>query len=289
LAAPEVSFLAFGLFMGIAMSITAFPVLARILQDRGLTPTPLGSLALTCAAIGDVTAWCVLALVVAVVRSGGLESFSITILLALAFIAAMSFLARPWLNHFIKVRPHQAAAPTQGLVVAMLILVFCGALFTEMIGLHALFGAFLGGVIMPANADFRSHLRGKLESFSSALLLPLFFAFTGLRTQLGLLEDWKGWTLCGGIILTATLGKLGGSMIAARLTGQNWHDSFVLGALMNTRGLVELIVLNLGLDLGILSPPVFTMLVIMAIVTTAMTGPLLSLGKILPGRGKTTV
>lgn len=288
-APPEISFQPFGLFMGIAMSITAFPVLARILQDRGLTSTPLGSLALTCAAIGDLTAWCVLALVVAVVKAGGLEASVITTILTLAFVAALSFLVKPWLNNFIKARPHYAAAPGPGLVVAMLMLVFSAALFTEIIGIHALFGAFLAGVIMPANAEFRSHLRGKLENFSSALLLPLFFAFTGLRTQIGLLHGWEGWGICAGIIFTATLGKMGGSMFTAHFTGLNWHDSYALGALMNTRGLVELIVLNLGLDLGVFSPPLFTVLVIMALITTAMTGPLLSLGTILLGSEKAPV
>ncbi|MGA2544793.1 MAG: cation:proton antiporter [Verrucomicrobiota bacterium] len=284
-APPGVSFLPFGLFLGIAMSITAFPVLARILQDRGLTRTPLGSMALTCAAIGDVTAWCVLAFVVAVVKAGGLDTLVVTLVLALAFLAAMSFLVKPWLNHFLSARPQMAAAPGRGVVVAMLMLVFSAALFTEVIGIHALFGAFLAGVVMPARPEFRAQLRGKLENFSSALLLPLFFAFTGLRTQLGLLHGWEGWTLCAGIIVAATLGKMGGSMLAARWTGLGWHDAFALGALMNTRGLVELIVLNLGLDLGILSPPVFTMLVVMALVTTAMTGPLLTLGRIYLNRG----
>jgi Kef-type K+ transport system membrane component KefB len=285
LTLPDVSFVPFGLFMGVAMSITAFPVLARILQERGLTATPLGSMALTCAAIGDVTAWCVLAFVVAVVKAGGLETSAITVVLALAFLAAMSWLVKPWLADFMKTRPQLAAAPGQGVVVAMLMLVFCAALFTEVIGIHALFGAFLAGVVMPPQADFRAQLRGKLEYFSSALLLPLFFAFTGLRTQLGLLHGWEGWALCAGIILAATLGKLGGSMAAARWTGLGWHDAFALGALMNTRGLVELIVLNLGLDLGILSPPVFTLLVVMALVTTAMTGPLLTLGRVYLNRG----
>jgi Kef-type K+ transport system membrane component KefB len=279
-APPGVSFPAFALFMGIAMSITAFPVLARILEERGLTRTALGGMALTCAAIGDLTAWCMLAFVVAVVKAGGLGTSSLTILLALGFFGVMSFWVKPQLNHYLAARPHTAAAPGAGMVVAMLLLVFSSALFTEIIGIHALFGAFLAGVVMPANAEFRARLRGKLENFSSALLLPLFFAFTGLRTQLGLLHGWQGWAISAGLILTATLGKLGGSMFTARGAGLNWHDSFALGALMNTRGLVELIVLNLGLDLGILSPKIFTMMVVMALVTTAMTGPLLSLGKI---------
>jgi Kef-type K+ transport system membrane component KefB len=283
-APSGISFLPFGLFLGIAMSITAFPVLARILQDRALTTTPLGSLALTCAAIGDVTAWCALALVVAVVKAGGLETSVVTLVLALGFLAAMSFLVKPCLHNFLKTRPQMAAAPGQGMVVAMLMLVFASALYTEVIGIHALFGAFLAGVVMPAQADFRAQLRGKLEYFSSALLLPLFFAFTGLRTQLGLLHGWADWAICAGLILLATLGKLGGTLCAARGTGLGWHDAFVLGALMNTRGLVELIVLNLGLDLGILSPPIFTMLVVMALVTTAMTGPLLSLARVFLNR-----
>ncbi len=286
LTRPGVAFLPFGLFMGIAMSITAFPVLARILQNRGLTRTPLGGLALTCAAIGDLTAWCALALVVAVVKAGGVGSSLATVVLTLAFIAAMSFIVKPWLNRFINTRRRLETDPGAGVVVGMLTLVFSAALFTEVIGIHALFGAFLAGVIMPASPAFRAQLHGKLENFCSALLLPLFFAFTGLRTQFGLLHDWHGWMLCGAIIFTATLGKLGGSMITARWTGLDWHDSFALGALMNTRGLVELIVLNLGLDLGILSAPVFTMLVIMALVTTAMTGPLLSLGNVFRGGEK---
>jgi Kef-type K+ transport system membrane component KefB len=157
------------------------------------------------------------------------------------------------------------------------VLVFASALFTEVIGIHALFGAFLAGVAMPSLPQFRLHLRERLEDFSSAFLLPLFFAFTGLRTQIGLLDDWQGWAVCLGLIALATAGKLGGSMLAGRLTGMGWNDAFQLGALMNTRGLVELIVLNIGLDLRILSPRIFTMMVVMALVTTCMTGPLLSL------------
>jgi len=280
-APAGVSFLSFGLFMGIAMSITAFPVLARILEERRLTHSALGSMALTCAAIGDLTAWCALALVVAVAKAGGVGSAVITILLALAFLAAMSLLVKPGLNGFILARPRMAAAPGKGVMVGMLMVVFSAALFTDVSGIHALFGAFLAGVVMPADAGFRAQIKGKLENVSSALLLPLFFAFTGLRTQMGLLHGWEGWMICGGLILTATAGKLGGSMMSARWTGMNWHDAFALGALMNTRGLVELIVLNLGLDLGILSPRVFAMMVVMALVTTGMTGPLLTLGNAL--------
>jgi Kef-type K+ transport system membrane component KefB len=155
--------------------------------------------------------------------------------------------------------------------------VLISSLATELIGIHALFGAFLAGVIMPSIGDFRHKLSLRVESFSSVLLLPLFFAFTGLRTQIGLLHDAQGCLICLGIIVVATVGKLGGSAVTARLTGMGWSESLQLGALMNTRGLMELIALNIGYDLGILSPRIFTMLVVMALATTTMTGPLLTL------------
>jgi Kef-type K+ transport system membrane component KefB len=170
------------------------------------------------------------------------------------------------------------------LLAAVFAFVFASALFTEMIGIHALFGAFLAGVCMPPDSGLRKYLRERLETFSSVLLLPLFFAFTGLRTQIGLLNDWGSWLVCLGIVVVAIAGKLGGSMAAARWTGMSWGDSFSLGALMNTRGLVELIVLNLGYDLGILPPRIFAMLVLMALITTFMTGPLLQLRSLLGRR-----
>jgi Kef-type K+ transport system membrane component KefB len=276
----KTSFIAFALFMGISMSVTAFPVLARIIEERGLSGTFLGTTAISCAAVSDVSAWILLAFVVALVKAGGWGGTVLMLFLAVLFLAAMFLLARPLLNQLIASRPRLVANPTRGVVVGILVLVFGSALFTEVIGIHALFGAFLAGVAMPAYAQFRLHLREKLENFSSAFLLPLFFAFIGLRTQIGLLDDWTSWAVCLGLILVATIGKLGGSMAAARFSGMDWHDSFTLGALMNTRGLVELIVLNLGLDLGILSPRIFAMLVIMALFTTFMTGPLLSLARV---------
>jgi Kef-type K+ transport system membrane component KefB len=282
-ASANVSFLAFALFMGIAMSVTAFPVLARILKDRGLTKTYLGSTAITCAAVGDLSAWTILAFVVAVVKAGGVGTSLAIIVLVVMFIALMLFAVKPLLNHFVSALPEMISAPKRGTLVAVLLIVFSAALFTEVIGIHALFGAFLAGIAMPANPEFRSRLADRLENFSSAFLLPLFFAFTGLRTQIGLLNGWEGWAVCLGLVFMATLGKLVGSMVTARWTGMNWHDAFALGALMNTRGLVELIVLSIGLDLGILSPEVFAMAVIMALTTTLMTGPLLSLGNRLRG------
>ena len=278
LAPAGTSFHAFALFIGVAMSITAFPVLARILEDRGLTQTTLGSIAITCAAVDDVTAWCILALVIALVKSTGIASSAITVALTVVFAAGMVLLVRPQLARVIK-EPDSQVHRRRRLIPIILAFVLACALATEIIGIHALFGAFLAGVVMPPSTEFRIFLKDKLEAFGSYALLPLFFAFTGLRTQIGLLNDWQGWLLCGAIILVAIAGKLGGSMLMSRWTGMSWTQSFSIGVLMNTRGLVELVVLNIGYDLGILSGRIFAMMVLMALVTTFMTGPLLSLVK----------
>lgn len=277
LAAPTASFTAFALFLGISMSITAFPVLARILQERGMMKSLLGVTAITCAAVDDVTAWSILAFVVAIVRATSMASAAVCLALVLLYVGVMVWFIRPrlagWLGHAELEKPELS----KGLLAVIIGLVIASAYLTEIIGVHALFGAFLAGAIMPAVGDFRHRLAVRVENLSSVLFLPLFFCFTGLRTQLGLLSDTSGWLLCLGIIAIATVGKLGGSAVTARLTGMGWRDSLQLGALMNTRGLMELIVLNIGLDLGVLSPRIFTMMVIMALVTTAMTGPLLTL------------
>jgi Kef-type K+ transport system membrane component KefB len=280
LAPATTSFTGFALFVGIAMSITAFPVLARILEDHRMSQTQLGSIALTCAAVDDVTAWCLLALVIAVAQSGSVAASFLTIGLALSFIVVMLLVVKPQLSRFFaalsKVRPN-AAENSRVVVAGVLAFVFFCALFTETIGIHTLFGAFLAGVVMPETAGLRLLLKEKLETFSAAALLPLFFAFTGLRMQISLLNDWQSWAICALIVAVAIAGKLGASMLMARWTGMDWRSSFSLGVLMNTRGLVELIVLNIGYDLGILSASAFAMFVLMALVTTLMTGPLLSL------------
>jgi Kef-type K+ transport system membrane component KefB len=277
-APAGVTFTAFALFMGIAMSITAFPVLARVLEERKLTKTPLGSTAIACAAVDDVTAWSILAVVVAVVRSHGVGTSLWTLLLAVVFIAAMFVVVRPLVRRAIGPRA-EAEQPGKLVISGVLLLLFASALATEAIGIHALFGAFLAGVVMPAVPRFRTFLAERMENFSSVFLLPLFFAFTGLRTQVGLLDDARSWAICLLVIAVATLGKLGGTLFAARWAGMSWTDSFSLGALMNTRGLMELIALNIGYELGILSPRMFTMMVLMALVTTTLTGPLLTLAQ----------
>lgn len=279
LAAPGADFVSFALFMGISMSITAFPVLARILQERGLTQTFLGATATTCAAIDDVTAWTILAFVVAIAKAGHPASAIFSIVLLVVFVGFMLWWAKPLLARCLRPVTSQSNDLARGVVAGIVVLVFTSALCTEIIGVHALFGAFLAGVVIPRQGHLLKGLKVRLEHLSSTFLLPVFFAFTGLRTQMGLLNDWASWLACLAIILTATVGKLGGSMVTARLTGMAWNDSFALGALMNTRGLMELIALNLGYDLGILSPRIFTMLVLMALATTLLTSPLLSLSE----------
>ncbi len=277
LAAPGATFTAFALFMGISMSITAFPVLARILRERRMTRTSLGSTALTCAAVGDVTAWCILAFVVGVARATSLQSAAFSLLLAIAFVAFVLIAVRKALDAWLGEARLASETPSESTLAAVVCVVIGAALVAELVGIHALFGSFLAGVIVPDRHGFRHKRDVRVENFSTVFLLPLFFAFTGLRTQLGLLHDAAGWLVCLLIVAVATLGKLGGSALAARFTGMSWSDSLQLGALMNTRGLMELIALNIGYDLGILSPRIFTMLVIMALVTTVLTGPLLTL------------
>ena len=276
-APPGVPFYAFALFCGIAMSITAFPVLARILEERQLTHTSLGTTALTCAAIDDVTAWSLLAFVVAVTTAGGAAMTLLAILSSsIAFVLVMVWIVRPLLLH----GPQSDASvdpSSKGRIALILALLLAAALATEMIGIHALFGAFVAGAIMPRGRAFRARLRDRFETITAVLLLPLFFAYTGLRTDIGLLDTATSWMICAVIVLAATVGKIGGTLVAGRWTGMSWGEAFALGALMNTRGLMELVALNVGYDLGILSRELFAMLVLMALATTAMTGPLLSL------------
>jgi len=275
-APANITFIAFALFMGIAMSITAFPVLARIVQERNLTKTKLGGLAITCAAVDDVTAWCLLAIVIAIVKASALINAVVTILLTVAYILFMFYFVKPILakvahKYFTRETLHK------NIVALVFAFILLSSFLTEVIGIHALFGAFLAGVVMPSNSKFRIVFTQKIEDFSMVLLLPLFFVLTGLRTEIGLLDDPHLWTICLFVILTAVAGKLIGGSLAARFVGQSWKESLLLGTLMNTRGLMELIVLNIGYELGILSAEIFAMLVIMALATTLLTGPLIQI------------
>lgn len=272
----SVTFTGFALFLGIAMSITAFPVLARILQERRLMRHPVGVIALACAAVDDVTAWCILAGVIVIVRaSHATLPLWVTIGGSLAFGLAMWFVARPAFRSLERVFRGRGYMG-QNLLALILLIVFASAWVTEWLGIHALFGAFVAGAAMPKEPRFVKALTERLEDLVVVLFLPLFFAFTGLRMNLGGVGGNEMWLYCGLIIVVAIIGKLVGSMLAARFTGLAWRESAAIGVLMNTRGLVQLVVLNIGLDIGVISPALFSMMVIMALVTTFMTTPLLA-------------
>src|SRR3989338_2283838 len=275
--APEgTNFLSFALFIGIAMSITAFPVLARIVQERGLTKTKLGAIVITCAAADDITAWCILAAVIAIVKAGSFLSALYIILAAVLYVFIMLKLVRPFLKRLGE-KYSSKESLSKPVVAIFFITLIVSSYLSEIIGIHALFGAFLAGVIMPSSLSFRTIFIEKIEDVALVLLLPLFFVSTGLRTHIDLLNDWSLWGIAAIIIAVAVIGKFLGSALAARFVGQSWRESLIIGALMNTRGLMELVVLNIGYDLGVLSDEIFTMLVLMALVTTFMTGPLLDL------------
>ena len=275
LSSSDVPFTVFALFMGVSMSVTAFPVLARILTDRKMQRSRMGAIALACAAVDDVTAWCLLAFVVSITKAQPGHVF-ITVGLTAAYLLVMLIVVRPGVAWFVRWhdRRGELRQSTMAIVFVGLLL---SALTTELIGIHALFGAFLLGAMVPQDSALARDVMQKLEDIVVVLLLPAFFAFTGMRTQIGLVSGLDQWLVCGLILLCASVGKFGGSAIAARLTGLGWRQSAALGVLMNTRGLMELIVLNVGLDLGVLSPTLFAMLVIMALVTTFATTPVLHL------------
>lgn len=275
-APAEIRFSSFGLFIGISMSITAFPVLARIVQERGIHKTRLGTVVITCAAADDITGWSILAMVIAIAKAGTFLSSVYTILMALVYVFLMIKVVRPFLKRIGDLYS-TGSGLSRSVVAIFFLTLILSAWMTEIIGIHALFGAFMAGAIMPNNQRFRSFFIEKVEDVSVVLLLPLFFVFTGLRTQIGLLNDISLWEITGLIIAVAVTGKFAGSALAAKFVGQSWKDSLTVGALMNTRGLMELVVLNIGYDLGILTPTVFAMMVIMALVTTFMTGPSLDL------------
>jgi Kef-type K+ transport system membrane component KefB len=282
LSSQAVSFTVFALFLGVSMSVTAFPVLARILTDCKISRSHLGTIALACAAVDDATAWCLLALVVSIAQARVMDALQ-TVLLAAGFVALMLGLGLPIVRSVLRRVERSRDLGRTGLTILMVAMLI-SAMATEYIGIHALFGAFLFGAIIPHHTRVASGLKTQLDDVVAILFLPAFFALTGMRTQLGLVSGTQSWLLCGAIILVACAGKFGGTLLAARGVGFSWQNAAALGALMNTRGLVELIVLNIGLDLKVISPTLFTMLVLMALVTTIITTPLLRL--ILRGRSR---
>ena len=269
----------FALFMGTAMSITAFPVLARILKELNLLGTHLGSMAISCAAIDDISAWLLLAVLTAMVHSAqSWHHFAITLCLLMTFVAIM--LAPIHRAASFLISRYQTNGAGMEFISSLILFMLAASWTTERLGVHALFGAFMAGLVLPRNGRGIADAIHRIESLSLALLLPLFFALTGLRTRIDLLTDKSMWGYAVAILATAVVGKFVGTAFTAKATGTNWKDSFALGVLMNTRGLVELVILNAGLDLGILSPALFTMMVLMALVTTFMTTPILNAMKI---------
>lgn len=274
LAEPHVPLAAFVLFLGAAMSSTAFPVLARIVAERRLLRARVGTMAITCAAIDDVLAWCLLAFVVAWTRADGIAAAAVTTLLSVVYVAVMLLVVRPLLERLAR-RVSTSSQLTHDLVAVVVLLVLASSWATEVIGIHALFGAFLAGAILPRHGGLAHALAERLEDLVVVVLLPLFFAHSGMRTELGLLDSPGSWAVLGLLVLVACLGKLGAGTLAARVSGLTWRESGALGILMNTRGLMVLIVLNLGLDVGVIGPTLFTMMVLMALVTTFITTPVL--------------
>ena len=274
---PEgVPFYQFALFLGAAMSVTAFPVLARILAERGLLRTPLGTMAIVCAALNDVAAWCILAAIVALVRASGtglplwLTIGGSGLYVALVLGPGRMLLAR------IAADVRRKGGLTRDALAMTMLAVLASAWATELLGVHALFGAFLVGAAMPKDEGLVRAILDRLEDAMVVIFLPLFFAFTGLRTRVSLIDGAAAWALCGLLIAVAVAGKLGGTAVAARASGMGWRDATALGVLMNTRGLMELVILNVGLDIGVISPILFAMMVLMALATTLMTTPLLA-------------
>lgn len=276
MADDSLPFTGFVLFMGAAMSVTAFPVLARILDERNLMGTKLGTLTIACAAVDDVTAWCLLAVIIAIVKSE-VNHLPLWQMLpgVVVYLALMIYVIRPLLRELLA--RQRDAAKNDKLIVVLLVCMLASSWATEWLGIHALFGAFFAGVIVPKENGFTENVRTRLQLPVVVLLIPLFFAFTGLRTSFDFISGSVMILYCGLVFLVAVAGKFGGSTIAARVMGTPWREAASIGVLMNTRGLIELVILNIGLDIGVLNRPLFSIMVLMAVGTTVMTTPLLSL------------
>ena len=269
-AGPQANLLSFMLVVGTAMAITAFPVLARLLEERGMLGDKIGALALLCAAIDDVVGWCLLALVIAIIHATGMISVLMTVVYLALFVGVMLIVVRPLM---VFADQHLKSKPT--LMALTVILLLLSATATNAIGIHPVFGAFMMGVILPRRTAFVEQVKN-IDQVNYLIFLPLYFVYNGLRTHIGLINSPTLWLLCIGVLAIACISKILGASLSLKVFGASWKESLTLGTLMNTRGLVGLIVLNIGLDLGVISPTFFAMLVIMAVVTTMMAPPLLS-------------
>jgi Kef-type K+ transport systems, membrane components len=275
-ASAHVDFIPFTLFIGISMSITAFPVLARIIHEKGLAKTHIGAISITAAAFNDVAAWCILAVIIAVTQTGTVVGSLYTIGFCIIYVAIMLLVIRPFLNRIAKVYKNSEVV-NRSIFAFFIFILIASAYISQIIGIHAIFGAFLAGFIMPPLPAFRKLIVNRIEDLSLTLFLPLFFVYTGLRTEIGLLNTPHLWFVCLIFILVAIFGKFAGSAFSAKILGESWKDSLQIGVLMNTRGLIEVVILNIGYEMGVLPPAIFVMLVIMALVTTFITTPMLNL------------
>ena len=271
LSGSKANVVSFTLLVGTAMAITAFPVLARLLEERRMLSTQIGTLALLCAAIDDIIGWSLLAIVIAIVHATGAASLVLMLAFLALFIGVMLAVVRPLLSF---AEQHLKSKLT--LLALTVVLLLLSAYATSAMGIHPVFGAFLMGTILPRKKVFVEQVQS-IDQVNNLLFLPLYFVYNGLRTHIGLINSPVLWIICLLVLLVACLGKILGGSLSLKAFGASWKESFTLGTLMNTRGLVELIVLNIGLDLGVISPTFFAMLVIMAVVTTMMASPLLSL------------
>ena len=275
--------LVFALFIGTAMCITAFPVLARMITERNLQRSRVGTFTMACGALNDVVGWCLLALVIAISTSDGLGTHpggyplvsALMTLIWTAVFGSFMLLVMPKILHRLQGLYERRGYLSQDTLALIMLLMLAASAVTDWIGIQAIFGAFLLGMAMPAESKFVRHITDKLEDFILLFLLPIFFAYTGLRTRIGLLDNAHLWKICLLVVLIATGAKVLFSLFSARISGLTWRQSGVLGSLMNARGLVELIVLNIGLSLHVLSPQMFAIMVIMALATTFITTPLL--------------
>lgn len=273
-------FAAFALFLAASMSVTAFPVLARILTDRGMTEGPLGSLALACAAVDDVSAWTLLAVVTAIVKASSLLQVGYTLTLALLFFVGMIVVVKPALENWLgeRRRPGGLPVPSDSVILTVILAgIMLSSSVTDAVGIHPIFGAFLLGAIMPRRSLPVKRAISQMSSLAVTFLTPLFFVYTGLHTKLALLGTHAHvWAWCAVVTCAAVVSKWAGSTLASRATGVDWPEAMSLGALMNCRGLTELVVLNVGLSLGVISLTVFAILLVMTLVSTFLTAPSLT-------------
>jgi Kef-type K+ transport system membrane component KefB len=281
--APGSKPLGFALFMGTAMSITAIPILGRIMMEMNIARSRLGAITITAAAVDDACGWILLATVSVLVRSHfDLRGTLIMIAQTLAFALGMSFIIRPWLCQWARsvIRNGNGSLGLNSLAILIAIL-FTSAIVTSKIGIFAIFGAFILGAMFSEEHAFRKAVNDRLRDFVTAFFLPIFFTYTGLQTDIGEIHGSMMWLFAAAVSFLAVLGKFGGCSLAAKFSGFNNRESIIIGIMMNTRALMELIVINKGLELGVIPPSVFCMLVIMAVLTTIMTSPLML--RMIPG------